>query len=395
MYYLTKITCAEDAEWVKQIRSDYYNKVVSEIDADPGFVESIKNPKNIQIVKKPRYVIEASYDITLTIRMELSCTSAVSDGYDVEIEDGLFGSTYVNTKERSHYVTTSNSDTVDYEVTKTVSTDESGFDSRYPLYRMGNGKEHKKYYAAIDSATGERLMRMSTGFGAAQADQYIRQALKSKDLYADDILAPKRKAYDVIRGTRHRLSDFRVINAIVTHRNKFDVYIDYDYEIKVVYGGKTYKTDISEPCWETNAAYAVSSLHKMMHEYRLDKVKKHRIINSVTTSIAGAAALAVFVCACVFGGGFVGVSSFSSLAGMPLSLLALLFIAADVAAMVFYAKIADNILRLKDPEKPSVRIAMRIAVRQERERMCLCIASWTLCIVFGILQAIALLILHF
>ena len=54
MYYLTKITCAEDAEWVKQIRSDYYNKVVSEIDADPGFVESIKNPKNIQIVKKPR-----------------------------------------------------------------------------------------------------------------------------------------------------------------------------------------------------------------------------------------------------------------------------------------------------------------------------------------------------
>lgn len=105
--------------------------------------------------------------------------------------------------------------------------------------------------------------------------------------------------------------------------------------------------------------------------------------------------MAVFVCACVFGGGFVGVSSFSSLAGMPLSLLALLFIAADVAAMVFYAKIADNILRLKDPEKPSVRIAMRIAVRQERERMCLCIASWTLCIVFGILQAIALLILHF
>lgn len=395
MYYLTNITCEDSGEWAKQKRSDYYNKVVSEIDADPGFVEKIKNEKNIQIVRTPKYVIEASYDIMLTIRVELSCTSTVSDGYDVEIEDGLFGSTYVNTKERSHNVTTSNSDTVNYEITKTISTDERGFDPRHPLYRMGEGKEYKKYYTAIDSATGERLMKMSTGFGVAQADQYLRQALKSKDLYDTDILAPKRKAYDVIRGTEHRLSDFRVINVLITSQNKFDVYIDYDYAIEVVYGGKIYKTNISEPCWETNAVYAVSRLHKELHEDRLQKVKKQRIINSVTTSLVGAAALAIFVCACVFGGGFVGVSSFSSLAGLPLSLLSPLFIAADVAAMVFYARAADDILRLKDPEKPSVRIAMRSAARREREWMWLCIASWTLCLVFGIIQVIALLMLHF
>lgn len=392
MYYLTKAAFAANAEWVKKVRSSYYKKVVSEIDADPAFVEKIKNEKNIQIVKKPKYVIEASYDIMLAIRVELSCTSTVSDGYDVEIEDGLFGSTYVNTKERSHCVTTSNSDTINYEITKTISTDESGFDSRHPLYRMGKGKEDKKYYTAIDSTTGEKLMRMSTGFGVEQADQYIRQALKSEDIYDNDILAPKRKAYDIIRGTEHRLSDFRVINAIVTNRNKCDVYIDYDYEIQVVYGGKTYKTDISLPFWETNAAYAVSSLHKEMHEFRLKKVKKQRMINSVTTSLTGAAALAVFVCACVFGGGFVGVSSFSSLAGLPLSLLALLFIAADIASMVFYARAAGEVLKLTDPEKPSVRLAFKGAESTERLWMWLCVASWTLCTVFGILQLIALLI---
>ena len=367
MYFVVKNSCADDPAWQDKVKKNYIRKVSKEKGVSSAFVKWISDKNVIHIRKKPRYVVEETFDVTLS--------------FDVEVSGG---------KDPGK---TSSKSRKEYGLTKTVSTKEDGFDKEDPLHGAGKAKENKDLYAKTDDETGENYMKICNGYEAADVEKVLAAALKQKKYFSHETEILRRSACEKAESEGMKLSEFGNTGIKVQPRpGSMNVYIDFDYQIEVQYYNKSYVAEVSENGSVGKVDVALSENNVKTYQAKLELCRNQKKVNVFCSAASGAIALIMFVCACAFGRDLEGFSAFRSVLGMPLSLLSLLFVAIDVAAILLYAKHVDRMLKNDDIEKSHVRAKAKSWMRTERLLMVFCGASWTFCGLFGVLQLIALVV---
>ena len=391
MFYVPRQPNDEKADWVSLIKDRYICRL-KEIDGvAPEFLKFVSDKNNIKIKRRSKFVFCDEYDVEMSYRITVSSQSVVSDGYKVETEERWGGDTDVYLREQTRTVTTSTSDDQCYRFSKRfVTKPVSG--KNIVIDKYGVIPSYYKYRSVSESEAKRLLQGM--GYNAVlDVERAVLENLYRESLYDTEIGTIKRVANETVRGTGVWVSSFMVTNIWVHFPSgQPDIYFDYDYEIEVVYGGKSYGARVTSDDYVDELDAALSAESKQRLERKAKQYKNKMIAAISMLCTVGALPLVMFALACVYGSDLSSSNVIRWAGSMPVSLINFVPVCIHVWAGCVYIKRLKNLSKCDNFEGWKSRSIFESEGKKERLDTVVFYLFVVISFAWTIVQAVALVL---